>query len=394
LTSVCLVSEGTYPHVTGGVTTWTAGLVSSLPDVDWSVASLADGPPPSVTPTFPPQVGRVVDLVVPPSSAPLLSTEIIAALASEVPDADVYHATTVGVASAVAAAAAAARAASFILTEHGIASLELALAGGPLETGRRSPDSLVDRRQWVRELQAEARRAYAAADVVIAVSRTGARFQQLLGATGVLLIPHPPAFAPVIRHRSDPQDLLVGMVARVVPLKDVVTFIRAAAQLSGEIPSLRFVVVGPVDADLRYVAHCRRVLLEEGLDGRLSLVGEDDVSRWWSRFSVLVSTSRSEGRPFALLEAMQHGVPVVATDVGDCAEMLCGGGAPHAGVIVRPGDVRAVAAAVGTLLAGPRRAAACGASGAARVAAMGTPAQHAARYEAIYERCTRRRCSR
>ena len=134
---------------------------------------------------------------------------------------------------------------------------------------------------------------------------------------------------------------------------------------------------------------CQRLAEAVGLGNRLTFTGETDVGQWWPGLSVLVSTSRSEARPFVLLEAMQHGVPVVATAVGDCADMLLGGRLPAAGVVVPPGDVDAVVHAVCALLSAPRRASVLGDAGRARVVAAGGATAHAARYRAIYERVSK-----
>jgi glycosyltransferase involved in cell wall biosynthesis len=288
----------------------------------------------------------------------------------------------------VAAAAAAHHRAAFVLTEHGIASEELAVAGGPLETGRTAPTSDASRTAWVADLRDEAARAYRRADAVTSVSEAGARQQRRLGATSVEVIAHPPPEATAPARRIDHRAPLVGLVARVVPLKDVAGFILACARLAAVHPTSRFLVVGPLDADPEYSAECAALAVAVGLGDRLAFTGATDVERWWPELSILVSTSRIEARPFAVLEAMQHGVPVVATAVGDCADMLLGGPLPPAGVVVPTGDIDAVVDAVSALLAAPRRAATLGDAGRARVVAAGDAADHAARYRAIYARVT------
>lgn len=236
------------------------------------------------------------------------------------------------------------------------------------------------------DLRAEAARAYRCADVVTSVSEAGARQQRRLGAAAVRVIPHPPPEVAVGARRVDHRSPLVGLVARVVPLKDVAGFVLACADVAAAHPTSRFVVLGPLDADPAYAAECQQLAEAVGLRDRLQFTGETDVRAWWPELSVLVSTSRSEARPFVVLEAMQHGVPVVATAVGDCADMLLGGELPAAGLVVAPGDVGAVVDAVCALLAAPGRAMALGDAGRARVAATGGSALHAGLYRAIYER--------
>jgi len=393
VTSVCLLTEGTYPYVTGGVSTWASGLVGGLPDISWSVVHLSDRPPTGI-PRLPPQVSDLVDLQVRGGRGPVPGRREAARLARLLPGADVYHATAVGAASAIAAKAAGTGAgglAGFVLTEHGTAWREAELAGGPLETGRRAPTSPGSHRRWVRALQHEARRAYAAADAVTTVSSAGARWQRQLGARSPFVLPHPPSgIEGVARHPDRPP--LVALVGRVVPLKDIATFIRACALIGAAIPDCTFAVIGPLDADPAYAEHCRELITDEHLDDRLRLVGEDDVRRWYPRMAVAVSTSRSEARPFVLLEAMQHRVPVVATDVGDCATMIGSPDGPAAGLVVPPGNVVAVAAAVLQILGSPPLARRLGTTGAARVAALPSPNEHANSYRHIYQQVLARRC--
>lgn len=383
MTSVCLLTEGTYPYVTGGVSTWCASLVGHLPDLDWTVAHLADRPVPSRQAVLPPQVRLVQDLPVRRGWGPVPGRREAARLARLLPVADVYHATAVGTASAVAAVAAVDRRSTFVLTEHGTAWREVQLAGGPLETGRRAPRIGTLRRRWTRALQAEAGSAYRSADVVTAVSWTGAHWQRALGALDPLVLPHPAGGDAPAPWRPDAIPL-VGLVARVVPLKDVATFVRACAAVGRVRPDCRFVVVGPLDADREYAAHCLDLVEQEGLTGRLHLVGEAEVRRWWPRLTVVVSTSRSEARPYVLLEAMQHGVPVVTTDVGDCAQMVADGSAAAAGLVVPPGDADAVACAVLHVLEQPTTARALSEAGLQRTHALGTEREHADAYRGLY----------
>jgi glycosyltransferase involved in cell wall biosynthesis len=79
---------------------------------------------------------------------------------------------------------------------------------------------------------------------------------------------------------------------------------------------------------------------------------------------VFVLSSRQEGFPITILEAMAAGKPVIATDVGGCAEAVVDG---EAGLIVPPETLATLADAILSVLADPERAQAMGASGRERV---------------------------
>src|SRR5258707_3971510 len=81
------------------------------------------------------------------------------------------------------------------------------------------------------------------------------------------------------------------------------------------------------------------------------------------RSDALVLTSLDENWPRALLQAMAAGLPCIATDVGWVREVLGGG----AGILVPPGNVKALSAAMEQLIAEPRLAAALGAAGRKRI---------------------------
>jgi glycosyltransferase involved in cell wall biosynthesis len=78
----------------------------------------------------------------------------------------------------------------------------------------------------------------------------------------------------------------------------------------------------------------------------------DDAGKYVSAFDVLVLSSRTEGTPMVLLEAMQAGVPVAAFGVGGVPAVLEGG----AGWLVPPGDVPGLRSSVQAILANPEEA--------------------------------------
>jgi glycosyltransferase involved in cell wall biosynthesis len=139
---------------------------------------------------------------------------------------------------------------------------------------------------------------------------------------------------------------LVGIVGRLAPIKDVGTFLEAAARLHAERPELRFSVVGDGESRAALEAQAR----ELGLTGALHFHGwQRDMAAVYGDLDVVVNCSRNEGTPVALIEALAAARPVVATAVGGTPDLL--GGGAH-GLLVPPGDPAALAAAVGRALLG------------------------------------------
>lgn len=122
------------------------------------------------------------------------------------------------------------------------------------------------------------------------------------------------------RWNAQPADVIVGMVARVDPLKDHATFIRAAVQVAAHVPHARFVLVGDgVTAD----ESIRSLLARSGVGERFVLEERTaDVAGIMSALDIFCLASRSEGFPNVLGEAMACATPSVATDVGDVRDIL------------------------------------------------------------------------
>jgi glycosyltransferase involved in cell wall biosynthesis len=133
---------------------------------------------------------------------------------------------------------------------------------------------------------------------------------------------------------------LVGMVGRLVPIKDVPTFLRAARIVREAKPEARFALVG--DGEERPALESLR--RELGLDGEVTFFGwRRDLAAVYGDLDVVVNASRNEGTPVALIEALAAAKPVVATRVGGTPDLL---GEGERGRLVPPGEPNALAGAV------------------------------------------------
>src|SRR5581483_346526 len=116
----------------------------------------------------------------------------------------------------------------------------------------------------------------------------------------------------------------VALIGRVVPIKDVKTFIRACGLLQQQIIELEALVMGPLDEDKEYAEECREYARQQGLESTITFTGKVNVLDYLGRIDVIVLTSISEGQPLVILEAGAAGIPSVATDVGACREIIMG----------------------------------------------------------------------
>lgn len=160
-----------------------------------------------------------------------------------------------------------------------------------------------------------------------------------------------------VRHalgiRAEP---VVTFVGRLAPQKDPVGLLEAFGALSGG--TLMMVGEGPlreaVERRIRETHLKQRVIL---LDPR------PDVAGLLAASDIFVLPSRWEGLPFVIIEAMMSGLPVVATRVGGVPELVEDG---LTGVLVPPGDPKALEHALARLLSDPRLRRRMGAAGGAK----------------------------
>ena len=141
-----------------------------------------------------------------------------------------------------------------------------------------------------------------------------------------------------------PGRRLVAQVGRLAPQKDHPTFLHAVARIADEMSDVDFLIVG--EGTLR--SELERRAAELGIADRVRFLGlRHDVPSLLAGVDVLTLTSRWEGLPNVVIEAMATGAAVVATDVGGCRELV---GTDEAGQLVGVGDVDAVARALRRLL--------------------------------------------
>lgn len=161
-----------------------------------------------------------------------------------------------------------------------------------------------------------------------------------------------------------PREAFVfGYVGRFAAIKDLDTLPGAFARVAQSSPNARLMLVG--DGELRH--HLETVVSSLGIGDRVRFVGwQLDLVRVYSAFDALVLSSRNEGTPVAVIEAMAAGLPVVATAVGGVADVLDDG---RCGLLVPPGDADALARAMTRLATDPVLRRELGCSGRRSVAA-------------------------
>ena len=146
--------------------------------------------------------------------------------------------------------------------------------------------------------------------------------------------------APRARLDGDPPRIVT--VGRLAGPKDPLTLIRALPALEPRPYSLAFIGDGPERGAVE------RELSACAVGHRVALLGDRrDVPELLAAADVFVLSSRSEGAPLSILEAMAAGLPVVASDVGGVGELVVDG---ETGLLVPPGDPARLAQALARVL--------------------------------------------
>ena len=421
---VCLILEGTYPYVTGGVSSWTHQLITRLPEIRFHlyclIAEREPGPwlyprPGNVAGVTNLSLGRMAEVLggegrslAPEEEEALvgvvrnfhrellagdpeafgtlfgafgragLSPELFrtlsagrkawslirefygeqfagesfldffwmwrtthlplfALLSAPLPPAGLYHALASGYAGMVGVMGKLAFNRPLILTEHGIYTRERKIEIALAQWIGTAPESEVAIRPiretikgfWMRIFEQLGRIVYHYSDHVITLFEGNRRIQIRDGASpektrvvpnGIALPENLPPRAPLA-----PEEIrTVALIGRVVPIKDVKTFLQACRLVVEQDPRARFLVMGPLDQDPDYAAECLSLVELLELSERITFTGSVRVEEYFPRIDLLVLTSLSEAQPLVIMEAAAWGIPSVATRVGACDELVNG----------------------------------------------------------------------
>ena len=268
-----------------------------------------------------------------------------------------------------------------LVTEHGIYLRERYLAVS-------TTDLPISQRRFLLALaELTAAVTYAYADVIAPVCAWNMRWERALGARAEALEPiHNGVDVEAFTPRDKPPTSLGAhrptavAAARVFPLKDIETMIRAAAVAREQIPDVLFLLYGSLTADPPYVARCRALVEELDLGETFVFAGlAADPRDIFNQGDIGVLSSVSEAFPYTVLEALACARPVAATDVGGVSEMLEGWGR-----LVLPRDGRALGEACVELLADSAERARLGRRGRERVLARFRSSFVVDRYDALY----------
>ncbi|MGA2135603.1 MAG: glycosyltransferase family 4 protein [Bryobacteraceae bacterium] len=157
-------------------------------------------------------------------------------------------------------------------------------------------------------------------------------------------------------------DRLVGFVGRLVPGKGGTLLLSAAQAVLAECPDTRFIFIGEGPARAEWMSMAAQL----GISSRVIFAGQrNDMPAVYASLDLVVLPSLDEAMPMCLLEALAASKPVIATKVGAVPRVILPG---VTGVLVEPGKVEVLSAAILRLFRDPGLARMLGAQGRSHVA--------------------------
>ena len=185
------------------------------------------------------------------------------------------------------------------------------------------------RNLWIRFFEVLGRLTYQSADPIISLYEGNRERQIIDGANAdkTEVVPNGISlerFETLLESRPKSIPKVLGLIGRVVPIKDIKTFIRAMRTVCTEMPEVEGWIVGPEDEDPDYVNECKDLVKSLGLENQVKFLGFQNIFDIIPKLGLMVLTSISEALPLVILEAYASGLPCIATDVGACRELIEG----------------------------------------------------------------------
>lgn len=257
-------------------------------------------------------------------------------LKADLPIARVYHSVSTGYAGVLGTLAKTEFSRPFLLTEHGLYTRERKIDISQADwifSGSQDQSKITKRDDffkdwWISLFSYFSRIAYQSADEILTLFEDNRKEQikEKADPEKTSIIPNGVEFEELNALPREPSDgvFRIGFMGRVVPIKDVKTFILACSITKKTHKDIEVYIMGPTEEDEEYYRECLLLCETQGLSDIIKFTGKIAIKEYYPKIDVIVLTSISEGQPIVILEASSCGIPVVASDVGACRELLYG----------------------------------------------------------------------
>ena len=324
--------------------------------------------------------------------------------AGRAPRARIYHAVSTGYAGALGVLLKHRNPAPFLLSEHGIYVKERKIdlfQANWIQDNRSAFERDASqmgyyRALWIRFFEHLGYLTYQAADDIVALYEAN-RLRQLTDGAPAARTQNIPngvdvaRLAPLRGQRPVEIPLVLCLIGRVVPIKDVKTYIRAMRTITRHLPQAEAWIAGPEDEDPDYARECRELAFQLGVGEKVKFLGFQKLPELLPKIGLVVLSSISEALPLVVLEGYAAGVPTVCTDVGSCRQLIEGlpgedAALGNSGRVVRIADPESLGRAALSLLTNPDEWRRASAAAVKRVETYYTQPMMFARYRQLYDK--------
>jgi len=329
---------------------------------------------------------------------------IIAKMVRDLPKCKLYHTPSTGYAGFAASLASYHNKKPMVLTEHGIYTRERKIDLLSADWIQYKKPTLLQqteeynyiKRIWIEFFEKIGLFCYTRSNIILSLFGGARNIQIKYGAKErkCFVIPNGvdiQGLGATMQYRQDPPKKVITLIGRVVPIKDIKTFIRAIKIAHEKDPTVQGWIIGGVSEDIEYANECQDMAIALNLKKKkqyfdkndkyigfkelteddpeyqqykknkeeyllqcrdqlladeeevIKFFGHSNIKDYLPHTAIQTLSSISEGMPLVILEGFAAGVPCVATDVGSCRELIEGGIDDEDRALGRAGSVTAIA---------------------------------------------------
>ena len=306
----------------------------------------------------------------------------------ELPEADLYHCVATGYAGVIGSMAKYFHGSGLLISEHGIYTRER-----EEELIKATWVKEMYKNIWIEQFRKMSNLAYGRADLVTSLYERARVLQTEIGCPDEKTVVTPNGIDMERfenlpgKTEEDEGKVNIGAMLRVTPIKDIKTMIQAFYYAKRQAPNIKLWIMGSWDEETEYAEECFQ-LVEDLKVPDVVFTGRVNVTEYLGRMDMTILTSISEGQPLSVLESYAAHKPVIATDVGNCRELIYGDMDDYgqAGILTHIMNIEEIADAIVELAKNTKLRLEMGENGYRRVKKNFRADQMKDTYQEIYQR--------
>lgn len=308
---------------------------------------------------------------------------LIYLIQQDVVEADIYHSASTGYSGILATAFSINSTKPYLLSEHGIYARER-----EEELLKAKWVQGIYKKFWIDFFYSISIASYKQASIVTSLFNSNREIQISLGVPKrkAIITPNGINYKKLNIAEVEHNGINIGAILRVVPIKDIMTMIRAFSIVKRKAKNVKLYIIGPAEEDASYYEQCLNLVKLLGVEDDIVFTGRVDIKEYLGILDIMILTSISEGQPLVILEGWAAKIPFISTDVGSCRDMLTGDEFEgDCGIITKLASPSDTANAMLTLIGSPELRHEMGDNGRKRVERLYNDDVLVESYRKIYE---------